>query len=195
MKNPKEEIKINMTIETRRKKNIVNKATKKICLPCKIDNKNEEIIECPICYDKIGKNNYIVTKCNHIFCNDCLFKSLNKQSCCPICRNDLFNFNKIKDLDDDVILNLESRAINRKNNLIDKFIRDINEAILFSAKNNLCSCINDEVKQILNTYLSCHGFKNLFNRLTSSLLIRYFHILSVESYENLYCWLKNSNDN
>lgn len=184
-----------MTVETRRKKNIVSKVTKKICKPCITNNKNEEKMECPICYDTIGKNNYIVTKCNHIFCNDCLFRSLNEQSCCPICRNNLFNFNKIKELNNSDILNLESRAMNRKNNLISRFISDINDALIFSVENNLCACAGDEVKQALNTYLSCNGFKNIFNRLTSSLLIRYFHILSVESYENLYCWLKNSNNN
>ena len=85
--------------------------------------------------------------------------------------------------------------MNRKNNLISRFISDINDALIFSVENNLCACASDEVKQVLNTYLSCNGFKNIFNRLTSSLLIRCFHILSVESYENLYCWLKNSNNN
>jgi hypothetical protein len=41
--------------------------------------------ECPICLQVI--NNEIITKCNHIFCDNCLIKYITLKTTCPICRN------------------------------------------------------------------------------------------------------------
>lgn len=59
-----------------------NKIVKPI-IPSNLDDK------CPICYESFRGKNNVITKCNHIFHNDCLFKWLTQkcyQPNCPICR-------------------------------------------------------------------------------------------------------------
>jgi len=53
--------------------------------------KNEKEIDdiCPICMNDICKVNYVITKCNHKFCFDCLCKACNVKNECPLCRNDI----------------------------------------------------------------------------------------------------------
>ena len=42
--------------------------------------------ECPICFQKLCKKNYSITKCGHEFCTSCLVQSCNRNGKCPICR-------------------------------------------------------------------------------------------------------------
>ena len=42
--------------------------------------------ECPICYNIIEKYGFCVTNCEHIFCIDCMVKSLKTNKTCPMCR-------------------------------------------------------------------------------------------------------------
>ena len=187
-----------MVVQTRNKKDI-KKTEKNLFLKHKLkknvhESPKEVPKQCPICYENIKDNNYIVTKCNHIFCNDCLFKSLNNQSCCPICRREIFNFNKIKDLDNLDIIELETRTLSIKSSLTNRFVDEIHNIIQFSLKNNPCNCASEEVKNALNSYLSCHGFKCIFNRMFARFLSRYFSIISMSSIENLISWLKNNNN-
>lgn len=42
--------------------------------------------ECPVCFDKLTKKNYSITKCGHEFCTSCLVHSCNRNGMCPICR-------------------------------------------------------------------------------------------------------------
>ena len=46
----------------------------------------EEIIECPICTDRL--NSPVMTLCGHNFCKECWnqYKSLTKGETCPLCR-------------------------------------------------------------------------------------------------------------
>jgi len=45
--------------------------------------------ECPICFHIIEQSDGIVTPCGHNFCSFCLIKSLDIQSKCPYCRQDV----------------------------------------------------------------------------------------------------------
>ena len=44
--------------------------------------------ECPICYDAVKPNEYIVTRCCHLFCQKCivLHMVIGKNKFCPYCR-------------------------------------------------------------------------------------------------------------
>lgn len=53
--------------------------------------KNKTIENCSICLNKIEDNNILITKCCHIFCKNCINKSINKFHNCPICREPLEN--------------------------------------------------------------------------------------------------------
>ena len=45
--------------------------------------------ECPICYEKMKKNNRAKTICGHEFCLSCLIQHSKNHENCPLCRNDL----------------------------------------------------------------------------------------------------------
>ena len=58
---------------------------------------NIDNLECSICLDKIKKDDLIVTKCKHTFCESCIITYIyetNSNSNCPVCRNNL-NRNKL----------------------------------------------------------------------------------------------------
>ena len=46
--------------------------------------------ECPICYDPIKKDEYIITNCQHIFCQKCIIHHIivGNNETCPYCRQD-----------------------------------------------------------------------------------------------------------
>ena len=43
---------------------------------------------CPICYNEFNNNNFLITKCGHKFCCDCIFEHFqnNNGDKCPLCR-------------------------------------------------------------------------------------------------------------
>ena len=43
---------------------------------------------CPICYNEFNNNNFLITKCGHKFCGDCIFEHFqnNNGDKCPLCR-------------------------------------------------------------------------------------------------------------
>ena len=43
---------------------------------------------CPICYNEFNSNNFLITKCGHKFCGDCIFEHFqnNNGDKCPLCR-------------------------------------------------------------------------------------------------------------
>ena len=47
--------------------------------------------KCPICYETIQNKNFIVTKCNHTFCSNCILRLNRSSNSCPLCRADLTN--------------------------------------------------------------------------------------------------------
>jgi len=52
-----------------------------------------ELIECCICFESFKKKDFIVLKCGHEFCNDCLKKCLisdkRENPCCAYCRTEI----------------------------------------------------------------------------------------------------------
>jgi hypothetical protein len=43
-------------------------------------------IKCTICFEKIGEKNNTTTPCGHIFCFECITRSLQSNNTCPYCR-------------------------------------------------------------------------------------------------------------
>lgn len=160
-------------------------------IKCPEIKNNEESLECPICYEKIKNNNYIVTKCDHTFCNDCLFKSLTNSSCCPLCRNELFTFEKIKPLTLSNVHYLEERSTMTRRSFNTKIVNDVISMIHHCLECNECSCTNDETREVLNTYFRCNSFQNKLARLLFAYLNNSIKVFSIYCYENLYNWLKN----
>lgn len=62
----------------------------------KIENIKERIqrhkdTTCPICFDSF-KNPSVTNCCNNVFCTECLIRSFNMNSMCPLCRNESQGF-------------------------------------------------------------------------------------------------------
>ena len=49
----------------------------------------DDVEECPICYNELGATNFCVTKCGHKFCMDCVTQHLANSIACPMCRTDI----------------------------------------------------------------------------------------------------------
>jgi hypothetical protein len=173
-----------MVVNTRRNRYDV---VKKIKSPKICRNYSKE---CPICYEKMGANNYIITNCNHKFCNTCLFKSLNLNSKCPICRNEIFKFNKIKQIGAQDLRHLHTNITPVREQFIHIIQKELKNIIEFSINNNICSCTDNETKEMLLKYFNCtglnHNIKMIFSNFINTLLIKYSGIC----YRNIYEWLK-----
>jgi len=84
------------------------------------DNKKQKIYdECPICFEKILDQNYVVTNCNHKFCFGCLMKSCIVKNQCPMCRTDIKEFKnktlpifKHTDMFENIISSINNPAYN-----------------------------------------------------------------------------------
>jgi len=53
----------------------------------KYEKENKE--RCPICLEDV--DNFIITVCNHKFCNDCFLPWVEKEDTCPVCRYNLIS--------------------------------------------------------------------------------------------------------
>jgi len=60
-----------------------------------------ELGECPICYDDLKMVDFTVTKCGHKYHTSCLLKALINNSDCPMCRNELINYEPEEEEDDE----------------------------------------------------------------------------------------------
>ena len=71
-------------------KNILKPGQYLLCHKGIVVNKVEvqQDTECPICYNELESKNIFITKCNHKFCGDCIFKHFQKDNgeFCPLCR-------------------------------------------------------------------------------------------------------------
>lgn len=55
-----------------------------------IDKVKEHIIEnCPICLEKIKKDDLTVTGCGHCYCYQCIMQASEHDKKCPICRKNI----------------------------------------------------------------------------------------------------------
>tara|TARA_Y100000590_G_scaffold384433_1_gene455806 strand:+ start:2909 stop:4741 length:1833 start_codon:yes stop_codon:yes gene_type:complete len=63
-------------------------------------NKEDNIVltndVCPICIEKLNINNLCKTSCNHYYCYDCIYKSIETNNKCPKCRTSIENIIIIK---------------------------------------------------------------------------------------------------
>ena len=54
--------------------------------------------KCPVCLTKINQSTFLIfsiAKCNHIICNICLTKILEKNKECPLCKKNI-NFLELR---------------------------------------------------------------------------------------------------
>lgn len=62
-------------------------------LPCNIKLEN-----CSICLDDILEMvNITVTTCGHTFHSSCMFESIKKSACCPLCRHELLEYDEVEE--------------------------------------------------------------------------------------------------
>ena len=81
------------------------------------ENLNIEI--CGICLEEL-ENNIYKTICGHLFHDDCIHKSMERNNCCPNCRKELQTpsascIYEIINFDDDSICSLEQQIISLQN--------------------------------------------------------------------------------
>lgn len=57
-------------------------------------NEMAKEINCPICYEEMGVDNYSVTPCGHLVCSECMCKCIHQNMNCPICRFEFENKKK-----------------------------------------------------------------------------------------------------
>ena len=101
--------------------------------------------ECSICYEKLENKNYSVTKCNHIFCNDCFLESLIRNKTCPCCRTEIFDVKKNKKIMS-VQDNLRLSSVNMKSSInyyCDYMIKAVHHTLKKSIAHK-CACKNEE---------------------------------------------------
>ena len=148
--------------------------------------------ECPICYQVIKDRDYIITKCNHKFCNNCLFNSLKINSDCPICRQEIFKFDKIKELNFENISALTYRTGNYLDIFKNITVNSLINGIKHNLENNVCLCVGNNVKEALITVFNCDIFNIELLNLFDIIIDRSFKRVSMLSYENIIRWLKDN---
>jgi uncharacterized protein (UPF0297 family) len=57
--------------------------------------------QCAICLEEIQQTNNCTTPCGHHFCLQCLFQSLQANTACPLCRNELIPDSEENDEEED----------------------------------------------------------------------------------------------
>lgn len=50
-------------------------------------NKNENLYECPICYEPMSLEKTVITPCGHAFCDTCIITYMQTKDECPLCRS------------------------------------------------------------------------------------------------------------
>ncbi|KAJ8722892.1 hypothetical protein PYW07_004072 [Mythimna separata] len=68
------------------------KKTKKQKTKAKSKRKQFLRIRCPICFNNLGKESVVSTRCGHVFCRNCLQKALLLKPVCPTCRRKLTGY-------------------------------------------------------------------------------------------------------
>lgn len=155
--------------------------------------KTDNTLECPICYESIKHKNYIVTKCNHIFCSDCLFKSLNKKSTCPICRDEIFEFNKIKHFTQDDYMQLQVLELTNSSTFVNGIVTDIIMALHMSLNNSVCTCFSAYISKMIEYISNCKGFNKRFHYLLVKIIKEAISFSSYKNYQNMNEWFINNN--
>ena len=111
-------------------------------------DKNNILKECPICFDKINRENECITNCHHIFCKQCLDNWFDKgKITCPNCRENIKYITNMKK---------KIRLITVKEKIIrEVFLTEINTVSIHKIK-YIILCIGNIFclgNVILNIYL------------------------------------------
>ena len=134
----------------------------------KCDIQEKTIDECPICYSDLSNNNFIITKCNHKFCVDCIFKHFQNDNGnkCPLCRKEFAEKKRIKrrnivvDSDDEYSFNDNPTFITQVDESDDNFLNNsdnVNRNLVFEFNNTL----NDSNDISLN-YFNMYNYNNRY---------------------------------
>jgi len=125
--------------------------------------------ECPICYENIQKNQYVITNCLHIFCETCIIQHLIKcnNETCPYCRQEC-------KLDDIIIFPISDKLL--KDLGIMKITQSVIDTGLFfiesiKSKNYIT---DSTVIQIIQDYQSRQMYKNKLLLIIKYCLVLYF---------------------
>lgn len=130
----------------------------------KINFQEINIDECPICYSELSNNNFIITKCNHKFCADCIFKHFQNDNGnkCPLCRIEFVDKKQIKrrniivDSDDEYSFNDNPTFITQMDQNDDNLLNNsdnVNRDLVFEFNNTLNNSNSNDISlNYLNMY-------------------------------------------
>jgi len=103
--------------------------------------------DCPICFNKVEKDNYIITNCRHIFCKKCMIHHIliGNHNFCPYCRDKCL-------LEDIIVLPIETTLLDELG--IVKITPDIINTELFILDNIRFQeyIINSNIIQFIREY-------------------------------------------
>ena len=106
-------------------------------------------LNCSICLNEINKNNLGITKCGHIFCYSCIYKSLKINNKCPTCRrvNEIDNIYLYTDKNDKINYNVFN-DLGTKFRYLFKMIDNLKTLIIFSNYNDNLYFIQNFLKKL-----------------------------------------------
>lgn len=116
--------------------------------------KNEEIEDCVVCFSPIKSDNLAITSCGHVFCSECICKSIEFSNKCPNCRNEI-NQNDIYWLKKKNEIN-HNFLINKYGTKISKLIEIVNNS---KNKNVMIVSQYDDILEKLKNLLKYLNFK------------------------------------
>lgn len=152
---PEKKIKINHII----KEDIYKEFNKKIDIKS-INYKNNIIqqlndnndIKCLICLNNIEPDNVGITDCGHIFCYNCIYKSLKFNNACPKCRSNI-NYDKLFYISENKNINIVKQReivneLGSKLSFLINYIKNKKHVILFSNFEDYINIISELLKQL-----------------------------------------------
>jgi SNF2 family DNA or RNA helicase len=130
----------------------------------------EEHVTCPICLDEI-EDNKCITKCGHVFCDECITEAMRIKGKCPSC-NQLVSSSEIYKLEktvkkeneselDKVISKVKSTKIGNIIYYLTNELKENDKCIIFSQWDYLLDKVRELVSEYLRT-VSCKG--NVYQR-------------------------------
>ena len=57
--------------------------------PSLSSSKEEDVAQCPICLEPLGRDRAVVQPCKHDFCSSCIIRWRSENSTCPCCRGEI----------------------------------------------------------------------------------------------------------
>lgn len=157
---------------------------------------------CPICYIEFSNNNFLITKCGHKFCGDCIFQHFqnNNGHKCPLCRATFAekktitknNRRRIIDDDDDFDNDWRSEIIENidiPNN--DGYRYSYNNIENLDLNTDMETAVNDLLNSNLHTTMSPTITTDTAPSSTATITFPYNDI----QYVNLYDYQYHNNDN